>query len=112
MEIFVTKVTLSSGKIVHLREPKIKDQELATRSAAGRSGGDNAYVLATAIQKEMLKLLIVDVDGKKRSAAELEDLDSLFSYRDYFELGSVVNKLTGADDLGKYQVELTKISGS
>ena len=111
MEIFVTKATLSTGKIVLLREPKIRDQELATRSAASKSNSDNALVVATNIQKEMLKALIVDVAGAKPSPAQLEDLDSLFSYREYLELSSVINQLAGGDSEKKSTTELVKTSG-
>lgn len=98
METFVHKVTLSTGKIVLVREPKIKDQELATRAAAATVKGDNAFNMGMAIQKEMLKLLIVRVNENLPKAAELEDLDGMFSYGEYMQMLKVVGKVAGMDD--------------
>lgn len=109
-ETFVTKVTLSSKKIVLLREPKIKDQELAAKAAASQVGENSNTALAMAMQKEMLKMLTVQIDGKDVKPVQLEDLDSVFNYRDYSELSKVVQQLMGYDgkDEGNVKVELTK----
>lgn len=96
----VTKVTLSTGKVVLLRDLKIKHTELAAQAAAHRAGGD-ANVLMILMQKELMKLLIVKVDDKVSSASDLEDMDGLFSLMEYSQLSSVVKKLTGGDEMGK-----------
>lgn len=111
METFVSKVTLSTGKVVLIREPKIKDQELATRAASATVKGDNAFNMGMAMQKEMLKLLIVKVNETSPKATELEDLDGLFSYSEYMQLIKVVGKVAGLeDDLGNaFKIEMQKL---
>lgn len=99
-KMMVTKVTLSTGKSVLLREPKIKDTDLAAQSAAPRSGGD-VNVLQYLAQKEMLKALIVAINDKAVSPKEVEDLDSIFSVKEYSQLLKVASKILGDDELGK-----------
>lgn len=102
----VYKVALSSGKVVLLRQIKIKDQEMAAK-AIGRIGDDNKIAMAVAMQKELLKLLLVDVDGKQLKAVEKEDLDSLFTYAEYMQLMNVMGKITDTGDLGNEpQIEI------
>lgn len=99
-EKMVSKVTLSSGKVVLLREVQIKHTDLAAQAAAQRAG-DNANLLMVYMQKEFLKLLICKIDDKIPTMAELENLDDLFSFVEYGQLSSVIKKLTGGDDMGK-----------
>lgn len=100
----VFKVTLSSGKVVLLRELKIKHQELAAMAAAPKAAGDTT-LFALLSQKELLKQLIVQVNGKPVKPAQLEDLDGLFSFVEFNQLNQALNKL-GGDDAGKYQLEV------
>lgn len=105
-QLDVHKVTLSSGKVVYLRDMKIEDQELAAIAAGQKAPSDNQLAMAVIMQKELLKILLVQVDSKKLSGAEKEDLNALFSYQDYREASSIVSKIAGTDDpLGKIQVE-------
>lgn len=99
-EQLVTKVVLSSKKEVLLRDVKIKHTELAAQAAAPRAQGD-PNVLMILMQKELMKLLVCQVDGKPPTAGELEDMDEMFTLAEYAQLSSVVKKLTGGDDLGK-----------
>ena len=92
----VHKVTLSTKKEVLLREFKIKHQRLAAQSAGGKSG-DNMNVLGVTMAEEILKLLLVQINGVTPLASALEDLDSLFSYQEYSELSKVMGKLMGGD---------------
>lgn len=98
MEKFVTKVTLSSKKVVLLREPKISDQDLAVQAASRNVKSENTVGLAMGMQKEMLKQLIVQIDDKQPRPSELESLDNWFSYGEYIELSSVINKIAGLGD--------------
>ncbi len=108
-EVFVHKVTLSTGKIVLVREPKIKDQDLATRAASSTVKNDNAFSMGMAMQRELLKLLIVQVDAVAPKAIQLEDLDSLFTYGEFMQMSKVVGKIAGLeDDLGNFKIELQK----
>jgi hypothetical protein len=105
----VAKVTLSSGKVVHLREMRIKHTETAAELAGPRAG-ENRALLGMLVQKELLKLLILDVDGRKLSGTEVEDLDALFTFGEYSQLLKVVDQLTGgAGDMGK-QAQLEIVS--
>lgn len=111
-EIFVHKVTLSSGKVVLIREPKIKDQELATRAAATVVKSDSAFAYGMALQKELLKLLLVKVGDIQPTALQIEDLDSLLSYSEFMQCLKAVGKIAGLeDDMGNFQIEMQKHGG-
>lgn len=96
-QISGVKVTLGSGKVVHLREYKIKHQELATK-AVGNRAGDNKWLFSSMLQKELIKLLIFAVNEKEVSAKDVEDLDSLFTPKEYKQLTLVVLKMAGEDE--------------
>jgi hypothetical protein len=96
----VTKVTLSSKKVVLLRELKISHTETAAQLASPRANGDS-QVLQILMQKELVKLVLYKVDGKDVTPAEKENMDSLFSYSEYSQVLQVMGKLMGADDVGK-----------
>lgn len=98
------KVVLSTGREVLLREMKIKHQVLASK-AIGNRAGDNQLLMATLMQCELLKLLIIEVDGKAPSSTEREDLDSLFSYPEFQQLQKVVGHLMGGD-AGEFRTEI------
>lgn len=121
------KVTLSTGKIVLLREPRINDQELAAKAAGGRIGGSqhtNQMAMGAVMQKEMLKLLVVAIGHKAEEGeeeappkpvkpAELENLDGLFKYNEYMQLSKVLEKIMGGDDvlMGNFQIEMSSSGG-
>jgi hypothetical protein len=110
----VHKVSLKSGRVVMLRDPKISDMEHAT-SIAGKGNFDNQALLGSKVQKEMLKLLITSIgkndengeyQGKKPSLTEIQQLDTLFTLREYNQLCSVVRKLCEADAEGNENTEI------
>lgn len=110
-QIMVNKVVLSTGKEVLLREIEIRHTELAAQAAAPRSG-NNETVLGINMQKELLKLLIVQVNGGKPSGAEMENLDKLFTFIEYKQLMQVLKKMAGEDDqAGKFQLEVVAFGG-
>ena len=94
MEEMVHKVTLNSGKVVLLRDFKIKHQRLAAQAAAGK-GGDNSNVLGILMAEEILKMLLFQIDGVAVEPAKLEDLDSIFTYPEYGQLLQVITELMG-----------------
>lgn len=96
-EIMVHKVILTGGKVVLLREMKIRHQRLASQ-AAQSSASDNPITVGMAMAEEILKLLIVQVDGKDVAKASLEDLDSVFKYAEYQQLMRVMEKLMGLEE--------------
>jgi hypothetical protein len=107
----VTKVTLTSGKVVLLRDIKIKHTELAAQEAAPKANGD-ANVLSMLMQKILVRMLIVKINDKQPSATELEDMDELFTMAEYGQILQVVKKLTGGDEAGKLPAIEVVSSGS
>ncbi len=63
-------------------------------------------VLAMAMQKEIIKMLIIEIDGKVLSATEKEKLDNILTYKDYQQLQKVVQEIGGGDDMGKLDMEI------
>lgn len=107
----VHKVTLSTGKIVHLKDPKIRHQELAMKAIGDKAGSNQAY-MGILIQKELVKILLYQVDGKKPSGIELENLDELFSLKEYSQLNSAVSQLIGTGgEEGELQIESEFVGG-
>lgn len=104
------KVTLFTGKKVHLREIKVRHQEQAAMLAAPRSDGNN-QILTMLMQKEMLKLLIISVNDEPTTAIKLEDLDSLFTFKEVAQLYHILNQLAGSEELGKFQIEHVSSGG-
>lgn len=91
------KVTLSSGKVVLLKMLQIKHMEQAEMVAGSATG--------MKFIKEMIKLLVAKIDDRVIKAQELEDLDSLFSIREYMEITQVVGNFIG-DEKAAPQVEM------
>ena len=65
--------------------------------------------LALAMQKEMLKQLVVQVDEKQPRPSELEALDNFFSYREYMELATVIQKIAGIGDGAGNEVQTEQV---
>lgn len=102
----VMKVTLGSKKVVLLRPLQIKHQDLAAQAASARIGNTGDTALGIAMQKELLKLLIVQVDGQAMKQSQLEDLDSVFSFSEYIQLCQVLQKIIGdQNEMGNFQIE-------
>jgi len=102
----VTKVTLSTGKVILLKEPTVDDMEVAGQ-LAGKIAGDNQAQLGMALQKELLKRILVQINEKKLGLADKEGINSLFSLREYSQTMKVVKELTGMDEAeGKPQMEV------
>lgn len=79
------ELELETGKKVVLRPMKIKDFHLATEMAGAKAPG-NQVATEAHMYSELLKALIVSVDGKTPKAAEKENLDGLFSFAEYNQL--------------------------
>jgi hypothetical protein len=105
-QINAHKVTLGTGKVVILREPEINDQETSMALAAPK-GKDSPFLLVTIAQKELLKLLILEIDGKRPSKIELEQLSKMFTLGEYNQLQAYLGKMSGGDtNMGECQTEL------
>lgn len=105
-EIPVYKVTLSSGKVVFLREPKIADTELAV-SIAGKVAGDNDALLNIKTQSEIVKILLVSVDGKELTMSEKESLDKIFTLAEFNQVKKILNKIVGSEEGNEPTMEFT-----
>ncbi len=80
----LSELKLSTGKKVVLRQPEVGDQETAAENVTNQS--DNQYIFGMNVQKELLKLLLVSIDGKKLNGTEKENLKSLFTLPEYNQL--------------------------
>jgi hypothetical protein len=105
-QINAHKVTLGTGKVVLLRDPTINDQEMAMQIAAPRAK-DNPMLLVSFAQKEMIKLLILEIDGVKPSKSDLEQLSRFFSLFEFNQLQAYLGKMAAGDmGMGECQSEL------
>ena len=98
------KVTLPTKKTIILREPKISDTRVASQ-VAGKKAKDNQAYLGVCMQEELVKLLLVEVDGKVLSAVEKEQIDSIFSLKEYGWVLKAVQQITGDEEEGELQME-------
>ncbi len=101
----MTKVTLTTGKVVLIRDMKVSDSEAAAQEVAPRSNGD-ANVLQVLAQKALVKRLVVAVDDKALSMTEKEDIDGLFSIREYNQVLTAIKKMTGDDGGNEPRLEV------
>lgn len=104
------KVTLSSGKVVLLHEMKMKYEELAIRAVGNRAGKDE-MLAGKMMQDELMKILLIECDGKKLGGLEKENLESLFSYKDIIEIRKAVQELMGVNEVQTPKLELSRTSG-
>ena len=92
-EIQVSKFTLSTGKIVYIREPEIGDTEHAMKIAGKEAGPENEAYLSVLFQKEMVKVLLVQVDAKKLTLADKQQIKTLFTFREYTQVNKAVQAI-------------------
>lgn len=109
----VHKVTLGSGKIVLLREFKIKHQELAMK-AVGDKAGDSRFLFMALMQRELVKVLVHSVGTDEENVApvkplQLENLDDVFSVGEFSQIGQVIDQLVGGNALGEFKTEIVTI---
>ena len=94
----VYKFTLSSKKVIFLREPKMRDSEDAIKVAGMKAGENNVAYMGLLTQKELFKKLLVQVDGKKLSATEKENLNDMFTYKEWNQCMKALQKVTAEED--------------
>ena len=103
------KFTLPTKKTILLREPRIKDNRIAAK-AVGLDANGNQMLSQVLVQEEMVKLLLLEVDGKKVTLNQKEDLDSLFTAVEFGFVVQAVNKIVGGENTeGKLIMEGTEI---
>jgi hypothetical protein len=86
-------------KTIFLRKMKISYKGIAMKSALSRANNDRNHAMAV-LDEELLKLLLVSVNGKDVSASQKEDLDSLFEPSEFWSLLEVLPQITGMDNGG------------
>jgi hypothetical protein len=71
--------------------------------------GDNQILMGMFMQKALLQILLVQVDGKKLSGPEKQNINSMFKMNDYAYLLKVIGKLMGSDE-GKQEVTMEMVA--
>jgi hypothetical protein len=103
----VHKITLSSGKVVLMRDMKIKHQELAAK-AVGSRHSDAPLAQGMAVQNEILRMLLVKVDGK--DFLSHETLDDHLTMGEYNQCLKAMQQISGGN-VSDPQIEVSS-SGS
>lgn len=101
----VYSVTLSTGKKVIMREMTIKIQNLAAK-AVGKAADDNKLLAASLMAQEMVKQLIISIDGKTLTGLEKEKLDEVLNYKEFQQVLKVVEKISDGDAEGEPSMEI------
>ena len=99
----VYKFTLGTGKVVYLREPDIGDTEIATKIAGKEAGPDNNAYLGILFQRELVKLLLVQIDNKRLSIIEKNQIKTLLNLKEYNQILKAVKQILG-DDEGNFDL--------
>lgn len=105
------KFTLTTNKTVHLREPRISHTRLAAQ-VAGKKAGDNQAYLNVILQEEIAKQLIVKIDDVEVMKSKIENLDSLFSVKEYGQVIQAIQMIGGEDEGEGKPVLVIDTSGS
>ena len=104
------QVQLSTGKVVILRTPKMKD----IREAIKNSGASdlNQMAISWGMSEELVKQIIHQIDGNDVTLTQRQQLDELMSLQENMQLMSyVVEHMTGMGGAeGKPQGKKVKIS--
>lgn len=100
------ELKLKTGKKVILREPEVGDQEAAAENVTNQS--DNQFVFGMNVQKELIKMLLISIDGKKLSGTEKENLKGLFTLQEYNQLILGVSSFLDRPEMP--QINFVKIS--
>lgn len=94
MSSMVNKVTLSTGRVVILKELEMRDDENATLLAA-KKAGDSPLAFSIFMLTELTKILVLEIDGKKLTAQDKLQIDKTLSRQEFQEVRQVVGKLMG-----------------
>ena len=107
-EMMVHKFTLSTKKVIYLREGEIEDMELAAKTA-GALAGDNKAYLGSILQREMLKRMLVKIDDQILSNTDKEMLKKYFNLKEYTQALRAMDMITGTEDQGNLTAEFVTI---
>lgn len=107
-EVLVHKVTLSSGKVVLLKDLELADEELASQLASQKTG-DNTTSYAYALLNELTKLLIIKINDKEYKGVSKSTAHKDLSYQEFMQLRTVVGKLMGGTSEAP-KLEITSVN--
>lgn len=102
MSQFEHEFELDTGKVFRFRTPEIADYEMAMM-AAGRTGGDNAMLMSFNMQKELLKQLLVSIDGRALTSIDREKLQTLVTTEEYLGLVEVMQQFLGKSKVRRHE---------
>ena len=91
------KFVLSTKKEVIIRNPEFDDVERAMQ-LAGAAAGDNQAYLGIVLGKELIKGLLLQIDGKDIDPLAREVFKGLLTLKEFTEVQSTVMKMTGLGD--------------
>ncbi len=95
------KWTLTTGKTVTLLDAKVSDMHKSLESA-GILSQNNQSTYAMTAQDELLKRLLVQVNGEDLTDSEKLDFDAMFVLKEYLQIVQILGKQTDAGEgLGK-----------
>ena len=110
MTEMVHKVTLSSGKIVYLKDMDTGKEELAFQAASTKT--DKETMIAYYATSELVKILLAgyqlnaDSEIKRPNATEIELIDSILTYAENKQVKEVIGKMMGEVSNTKPTVEI------
>ena len=90
-KILVHKFTLTTGKVIYLREAKINDLEQAAKVAG--SGDTNQMAMGLSMQKEIFKRLLVQIGDKRMTLNDKETCLDQFNLKEFGQILSAVGQL-------------------
>jgi hypothetical protein len=83
---------LYTGKKVKVKEISTSEEELALK-ALGSSASFDSAVSQKGFVQELIKMMLVEIDGKSITYADLNNLDDYFKAKEIRQLESFYNKL-------------------
>jgi hypothetical protein len=89
------KITVSTGKIITLKDLTIDDQREAAKDAGMISDSKNEASLGVELQYALLKRLIVKINGNVLSGQQKEILKDHLTFAEYSEIMIFVQELMG-----------------
>lgn len=103
-------MTLSTGKKVVLRKLTVGLRNDAVEAASLTSNTEAVLNLRT--QSEMLKILLVKIDGKEQERSKLESkeyYEGLFTMQETNELMLVLQEMAGTENVKKPKLEIVTL---
>lgn len=102
------ELVLSTEKKVVFRPSRISDEQRASMALPEAAAKDK-FTYGIAIQYEIIRMRLVSVNGKRPSAEGLEELDSLFTPREFKEIVKYLDSQEG--EISAPRVTQVKSSG-